>query len=244
MSSTAATEMETHMSDTPQGPGWWQASDGKFYPPQSAPSPNAPPILPSAPPKKAGFGKKLLVGTGGLFVALIAVSAVSGAGAPSKETALNAASASTVVPAPEDVTATRTPPAAAQAPAPTDPPKPEPTTTAAPPTTQRPTTTTEAPKPQFSVSQMNAKRSAKSYLAMTPFSRTGLIKQLEFEGYSNEDASFAADAVGADWNEQAARAAKGYLDMTAFSRSGLISQLQFEGYTPEQASSGADAVGL
>jgi hypothetical protein len=25
------------MSDTPQGPGWWQASDGKFYPPESAP---------------------------------------------------------------------------------------------------------------------------------------------------------------------------------------------------------------
>jgi nitric oxide reductase large subunit len=25
------------MSDTPQGPGWWQASDGKWYPPQQAP---------------------------------------------------------------------------------------------------------------------------------------------------------------------------------------------------------------
>ena len=25
------------MSDTPQGDGWWQASDGKFYPPESAP---------------------------------------------------------------------------------------------------------------------------------------------------------------------------------------------------------------
>jgi hypothetical protein len=25
------------MSDTPQGPGWWLASDGKFYPPESAP---------------------------------------------------------------------------------------------------------------------------------------------------------------------------------------------------------------
>ena len=26
------------MSDQPQGPGWWQASDGKYYPPESAPS--------------------------------------------------------------------------------------------------------------------------------------------------------------------------------------------------------------
>ena len=26
------------MSDTSQGPGWWQASDGKWYPPEQAPS--------------------------------------------------------------------------------------------------------------------------------------------------------------------------------------------------------------
>lgn len=25
------------MSDTPQGPGWWQASDGRYYPPQAPP---------------------------------------------------------------------------------------------------------------------------------------------------------------------------------------------------------------
>lgn len=29
------------MSDTPQGPGWWQASDGKWYPPQEQPFPQA-----------------------------------------------------------------------------------------------------------------------------------------------------------------------------------------------------------
>ena len=31
------------MSDAPQGPGWWQASDGKFYPPQPPTSPPPPP---------------------------------------------------------------------------------------------------------------------------------------------------------------------------------------------------------
>jgi hypothetical protein len=39
------------MSETSQGPGWWLASDGKWYPPQSAPQP--PPPLPpplAAPP--------------------------------------------------------------------------------------------------------------------------------------------------------------------------------------------------
>ena len=25
------------MSDTSQGPGWWQASDGKWYPPEQSP---------------------------------------------------------------------------------------------------------------------------------------------------------------------------------------------------------------
>ena len=31
------------MSDQSQGPGWWQASDGKWYPPQSQPPPTGPP---------------------------------------------------------------------------------------------------------------------------------------------------------------------------------------------------------
>jgi len=31
------------MSDEPQGPGWWLASDGKWYPPQSSPPPFPPP---------------------------------------------------------------------------------------------------------------------------------------------------------------------------------------------------------
>jgi hypothetical protein len=31
------------VSDASQGPGWWQASDGKWYPPQSAPQPPPPP---------------------------------------------------------------------------------------------------------------------------------------------------------------------------------------------------------
>ena len=29
------------MSDSPQGPGWWQASDGKWYPPEQAPGAGA-----------------------------------------------------------------------------------------------------------------------------------------------------------------------------------------------------------
>ncbi len=34
------------MSDTPQGQGWWQASDGKWYPPEQRPGPVTPPAAP------------------------------------------------------------------------------------------------------------------------------------------------------------------------------------------------------
>lgn len=95
-----------------------------------------------------------------------------------------------------------------------------------------------------SVSKDNALRSAKSYLDYSAFSHKGLISQLEYEGYSEEDATYAADNCGADWNEQAAKAAKSYLEFSSFSRAGLIDQLVYEGYTNAQAEYGADAVGL
>lgn len=34
------------MSDTPQGPGWWRATDGKFYPPEQRPGAEAVPSTP------------------------------------------------------------------------------------------------------------------------------------------------------------------------------------------------------
>ena len=75
------------------------------------------------------------------------------------------------------------------------------------------------------------------------FSRSGLIGQLEYEGYSTEDATFAADNCGADWNEQAAKSAQTYLDTMSFSRQGLIDQLVYEGFTQEQAEHGVTAAG-
>ena len=75
------------------------------------------------------------------------------------------------------------------------------------------------------------------------FSYTGLIKQLEFEKFSNSEATYAADNCGADWNEQAAKKAKSYMNTMSFSRDGLIKQLEFEGFTKAQAEYGATAVG-
>lgn len=93
------------------------------------------------------------------------------------------------------------------------------------------------------IGQKNALAKAKDYLAFTAFSHSGLIDQLEYEGFSTEEATYGADNCGADWNEQAAKKAQEYLGFTSFSRSGLIDQLKYEGFTQEQAEYGVAAVG-
>ncbi len=120
-----------------------------------------------------------------------------------------------------------------------------PTTTPAPTTTRQPTPTSTTPPPPppppppaVSGAQENALRAARDYLDYTAFSRQGLIEQLEDEGYSIEDATWAVDNVTVDWNQQAAAMARQNLDYTAFPRQGLIDQLLYEGFTPDQAEYG------
>lgn len=114
--------------------------------------------------------------------------------------------------------------------------------------TAKPEPTEEAPVvdegPTETVSQANARESAEAYLAFTSFSRSGLIEQLEFEGYATADAEYAVAAVEktVDWSEQALASAEEYLDYTAFSYSGLIEQLEFEGFSSAQATYGVDNV--
>lgn len=106
-----------------------------------------------------------------------------------------------------------------------------------------PTAESAPAAPAATLSQQNATRSAESYLRFTAFSRTGLISQLEYEGFETADAEYAVDHVTVDWNEQAAKSAQSYLEFTSFSRQGLIDQLLFEGFTAEQAEYGVAAVG-
>ena len=103
-----------------------------------------------------------------------------------------------------------------------------------------PETERAASKTELTAGQQNALDSANSYLSFTAFSRSGLIEQLEYEGYSNSDATFAADHCGADWDEQAYKSAKSYLEYSSFSLSGLIDQLEYEGFTSSQAQYGAN----
>ena len=80
-------------------------------------------------------------------------------------------------------------------------------------------------------------------MEFSAFSQQGLIDQLVFEGFSNEDATAAAANCGADWNEQAAKSAQNYLEFSSFSRQGLIDQLVYEGFTQAQAEYGVTAAG-
>ena len=110
-------------------------------------------------------------------------------------------------------------------------------------TSRTPSVSVSSETSNLTMGQKNALRAADNYLRTIPFSHDGLIHQLEYEGYSTEDATYAADNCGADWNEQAARCAKNYLNTMSFSRSSLIDQLEYEGFTQSQAEYGVSANG-
>lgn len=90
--------------------------------------------------------------------------------------------------------------------------------------------------------QRSALSKAKDYLKYAPFSYSGLVDQLVFDGFSEEEATYGADNCGADWMAQASRKASDYMNYTSFSKNGLIDQLEFDGFTHEQAVYGANAV--
>jgi hypothetical protein len=138
-------------------------------------------------------------------------------------------------PAPTATAFPKTPEPATLAPAPE--PTPDPTPEPTPEPTPKPT-------PQVTAEQENAIGTAEDYLDYSAFSRSGLIGQLKFEGYSTAVATFAVDHVTVNWNEQAYLKAQEYLDYSHFSRSGLIGQLKFEGFTTKQATYGVTKAGL
>ena len=103
------------------------------------------------------------------------------------------------------------------------------------------TSTTTSTVPAGTVSQRNAVSKGASYLRSSSFSRSGLIGQLQYEGFSVEDATYGTDAQNTDWNAQAVKKGASYLRSSSFSRSGLIGQLQYEGFSDSEATYGTDA---
>ena len=86
-----------------------------------------------------------------------------------------------------------------------------------------------------------ALESAESYLGHSAFSKQGLYEQLSSsygEGFTEAEAQYAVDHVGADWNKEAVESARSYLSHSSFSKQNLIEQLSSsygEGFTYEQA---------
>lgn len=93
------------------------------------------------------------------------------------------------------------------------------------------------------VGERNALESAMSYLSFSAFSPNGLVDQLKYEGYTQNEAVYAVNHCGADWNEQAVRSAKNYLSISAFSYRGLTEQLLYEGFVSAQANYGVENCG-
>ena len=112
------------------------------------------------------------------------------------------------------------------------------TSTAAPTPTPTPVPTPK-PTPALTASQRNAIAKAQDYLNYTSFSRSGLIDQLVYEGFTKTASTFAVDSLKVDWNEQAYLKAQDYLAYSSFSLPSLIDQLVFEGFTNAQAKYGA-----
>ena len=222
---------------------------GSYPPPQvpiigpGQPQPPFPPtaLLPPVPqpPKKRHTGRIVLLSILGSLVLLCVIGTIGAALSNGDKPKPGANTVATVV-------ATTQPAATAATKAPSPPPATTKaaavaTTKAAPP----PATTPAAPAaPQLTVSQQQALGKARDYLDFTHFSRTGLIDQLKFDGFSIADATFAVDHVGADWNAEAAGKAQDYMSLEHFSHSGLVDQLEFDGFTAAQAEYGAKSVGL
>lgn len=104
--------------------------------------------------------------------------------------------------------------------------------------TAPPLPTTE---PEIPVELQNAIDSARSYVQLAGFSKTGLIEQLSSQygdGYPADVATKAVERLDVDWKAEAVESAESYMSMTSFSRSGLIEQLTSEygeGFTQSQA---------
>ena len=74
--------------------------------------------------------------------------------------------------------------------------------------------------PLMRTGNVQAAGKADSYLSYSAFSRSGLVDQLLYEGYTSSEAEYGVASTNADWNGQAAKKAKSYLEYSSFSRQG------------------------
>jgi Host cell surface-exposed lipoprotein len=193
---------------------------------------------PETPPEKRHRVRNITLSVAGGLIGLSAI--LGGIGAvvsPDSTTTASHSAPAPVAPAPVQ-------PAPAPPPAPTNDPGDITFDDPAPVEAPAEEPAEEPAAPTMTNSQEQAVGKAQDYLDYSAFSRSGLIEQLEYEGFSKKDATFAVNHISVNWNKQAAQKAEDYLDYSHFSRSGLIDQLEFEGYTHSQAVYGVTKAGL
>ena len=79
-----------------------------------------------------------------------------------------------------------------------------------------------------------AMKTAKTYLGYIDYSYSGLVNQLELEGYSNTDAVKAVEMLGIDWNEQALKCANAYIVKSKMTKKEVKKQMKADGFTDSQ----------
>lgn len=82
--------------------------------------------------------------------------------------------------------------------------------------------------------QRRAIARAESYTNLMAFSRARLIQQLEFEGFTHNDAQWAVDQLTIDWNEQALKKANSYHSLMSLPPENIRRLLTFEDFSEEQ----------
>ena len=98
-------------------------------------------------------------------------------------------------------------------------------------------------KPQ-SDNQTLALNYALQYSKYSGLSYNAIVNQLKNDGFSDEDAIYAADNCGADWNNNAIKLAQRFVEYEPYSKLVLLETLQAEGFSLEQAKYGVDNSGI
>lgn len=99
----------------------------------------------------------------------------------------------------------------------------------------------KTPTDAITDSQREALKAADELFEDDNYSYDFLVDALETMGYSHEDAVYAADHCGADWNEQAYENGLHYLDITNSDHDDMMEYLEdYAGFTYDQAKYAAD----
>lgn len=105
----------------------------------------------------------------------------------------------------------------------------------------------EAKKAELQTTAKNneALAAAKAYISSAVYSYNGLTMKLQSDGYTSDEAAYAAKNVGANWNEQATKKAKQYISSNAkITEDELETKLRADGFTEAQTIYAIDNCGV